>query len=250
MQNPVLPISIQRCMKKVIIIGASSGIGRELAILYARQSCIVGITGRRKELLDELHSLYPDRLFARPFDNTKDDVEYHISELIAQLGGLDLLILSAGNGELNTTLDWAPEQSTVALNVMAWTQIAGYTFRYFMQQNHGQLAAITSIASIRGEGRAPAYNASKAFQANYLEGLRKLATYKKLNIYITDIQPGFVKTQMAKGKGRFWEAPVEKAALQIYAAVESKKRKAYITKRWWLIAQLLKIAPDWIYNRL
>ncbi len=237
-------------MKKVIIIGASSGIGRELALLYAKKNCMVGITGRRAQLLDELHKLYPDQLIPRSFDNTKDDVEYHIGQLIARLGGLDLLILSAGHGEINTALAWEPEQNTIALNVISWTQIADFTFNYFRQQKHGQLAAITSIASIRGEGRAPAYNASKAYQANYLEGLRKLSVHKRLNIIITDIQPGFVKTDMAKGKGRFWEAPVDVAARQIFAAIENKSRKRYITKRWWLVAQLLKMVPDVLYNRL
>lgn len=237
-------------MKKVIIIGASSGIGRELALLYAKRNCIVGITGRRSPLLDELHKQYPDQLIPMPIDNTKEDVIYHIRQLISCLGGLDLLILSSGRGELNTALDWEPEQNTIALNVMAWTQIADFTFNYFRQQNHGQLAAITSIASIRGEGRAPAYNASKAYQANYLEGLRKISVHKRLHICITDIQPGFVKTDMAKGKGRFWEASVDKAARQIFAAIESKSKKRYITKRWWLVAQILKIVPDWFYNRL
>ncbi|MEP7128696.1 MAG: SDR family NAD(P)-dependent oxidoreductase [Chitinophagales bacterium] len=184
------------------------------------------------------------------FDNTKDDVEYHLQLLISRLNGLDLLVLSSGHGEINTALDWKIEQETIDLNVNAWTQIADFTFNFFNQQNHGQFVAITSIASIRGEGRAPAYNAGKSYQANYLQGLRKMAVHKKLKVYVTDIQPGFVKTDMAKGKGRFWEAPADKAAKQIFSAIENKKHKVYITKRWWLAAQVLKIMPDWIYNRI
>ncbi|MBK9733004.1 MAG: SDR family NAD(P)-dependent oxidoreductase [Chitinophagaceae bacterium] len=237
-------------MKKVIIVGASSGIGRELAILYAKKNCLVGITGRRKDLLDELRDEYPDQIIPLSFDNTKDDVEYHLQLLISKLKGLDLLVLSSGHGEINTSLDWKIEQGTLELNVTAWTQIADFTFNFFKQQNHGQFVAITSIASIRGEGRAPAYNASKSYQANYLQGLRKMAVHKKLKVHITDIQPGFVKTDMAKGKGRFWESPADKAARQMFSAIENKKHKAYITKRWWLAAQVLKTIPGWIYNRI
>lgn len=237
-------------MKKVIIAGASSGIGRELAILYAKNNCMVGITGRRKNLLDELRDLYPDNIVPLSFDNTKDDVEYHLQLLISRLNGLDLLILSSGAGELNPDLDWRIEKDTLELNVMAWTQIADFTFNYFRKQNHGHFAAITSIASIRGEGRAPAYNASKSFQANYIEGLRKKTVLDKLNITITDIQPGFVKTKMAKGEGRFWESAADKTARQIFHAIENNRKKLYVTKRWWFVAQILKVMPDWIYNRL
>jgi NAD(P)-dependent dehydrogenase (short-subunit alcohol dehydrogenase family) len=120
----------------------------------------------------------------------------------------------------------------------------------FQKQRKGHLTAITSIGSIRGEGRAPAYNATKAFQANYLEGLRKKSVYEMLNISVTDIQPGFVKSAMAKSYKRFWEAPLKKAAQQIFYAIERKKKKAYVTKRWWFIAQLLKILPDWIYYKI
>ena len=237
-------------MRKVIVVGASSGIGRELAMIYADHNCKVGITGRRKNLLEELQHKFPDRVIIRSFDNVNDNIEENLSALIESLGGLDLLVLSSGTGDLNTSLDWLIEKNTLDLNVLAWTHIADFTFNFFRQQGHGHFAAITSIAAIRGEGRAPAYNASKAFQANYLEGLRKKASQEKLNITITDIQPGFVKTVMEKSYTRFWEASAAKAARQIFYAIERKRRKVYITKRWWIIAQLLKIAPASIYNRI
>lgn len=237
-------------MKKVIIAGASSGIGRELAKLYAKDGFKVGITGRRKNLLEELEQEFPATILIQPFDHTSEHLEKNLGELISKLGGLDLFILSAGNGELNSSLNWQVERATLDLNVIAWTEIADFVFNFFSNQKYGQLAAITSIAAIRGEGRAPAYNASKAFQANYLDGLRKKAVYEKLSISITDIRPGFVKTAMAKSYKRFWEAPVEKAAKQIYIAIQKKKKTVYITKRWNLIAFMIKILPDWIYYRI
>lgn len=237
-------------MKKVIIVGASSGIGRELAILYAKENCTVGITGRRKNLLEELREEFSDRIIVQSFDNTKDDIEKNLRELIDKMKGVDLFILSSGVGYLNPQLDYTIEKETIELNVVSWTRIADSIFLFFKQQGRGHFAAITSIAAIRGEGRAPAYNASKAYQASYLEGLRKKAAYDHLNITITDLEPGFVKTSGAKGYKRFWEAPASKAAKQIFHAIKNKKKKAYITKRWWLVALILKLLPDWIYYRL
>lgn len=210
----------------------------------------MGITGRKKDLLEELQRQFPNQILIQSFDNTKDDIGKNLTELISRLNGLDLLILSSGTGEINSSLNWTVEKEAIDLNVTAWTEIADFTFNFFKQQKSGHFAAITSIAAIRGEGRAPAYNASKAFQASYLEGLRKKAVYKKLKITITDIRPGFVKTAMAKSYTRFWEAPVEKAAKQIFHAIEKKKKVVYITRRWWIVAQFLKIAPDWVYYRI
>ena len=235
--------------QRVIIVGASSGIGRELAIIYAGKGCKIGISGRRVHLLEELQKEFPAQIIIQPFDNTKDEVEQQLSDLISKLGGLDLFILSSGTGYLNSSLEFAIEKETIDLNVMAWTRIADFIYNYFKVQKYGHFVAITSIAAIRGEGRAPAYNASKAYQANYLEGLRKKSAYEKLAITVTDIQPGFVKTGMAKSYRRFWEAPVQKAAIQIFQAIRWKKKKAYITRRWWLVAQVLKVLPSGIYNR-
>ena len=83
-----------------------------------------------------------------------------------------------------------------------------------------------------------------------MEGLHMKSKKLKANVTITDIQPGFVNTKMAKGNGQFWIAPVEKAAHQIVLAIDKKKWRAYITKRWWLIAQLMKWAPGWLYHKI
>ena len=112
------------------------------------------------------------------------------------------------------------------------------------------LAATSSIAAIRGNSFAPAYSASKAYMSTYMEGLYIKAGRLKLPLYITDIQPGFVKTNMAKGPGQFWVSSVEKAAQQIYRAIKNRKRKVYITKRWWLIAKLMSIIPIFIYKKI
>ena len=239
--------------KKVIIIGATSGIGRELAILYARSGCTVGITGRRTELLQELKTGFPKQIETECFDVTGNDNISHLESLLQKTGGMDLLIYNSGYGEISEQLDWTIEKATTLINVNGFIEIVHYAFNHFVQQQHGQIAATSSIASLAGNSQAPAYSASKAFMSVYMEGLYLKA--KRLQktgarISITDIQPGFVKTKMAKGKGRFWEAPVDKAAKQIHRAIETKRFRAYITKRWWLIASLIKIIPGWLYRKL
>jgi short-subunit dehydrogenase len=239
--------------KKVIIIGASSGIGKELAILYAGAGCRVGITGRRNELLEDLKAAFPQQIETECFDVTGNENLFHLESLLQKTGGMDLLVYNSGYGEISSEPDWTIDKRTVLTNVNGFIEIVHYGFNYFVKQAHGQIAATSSIASLAGNSAAPAYSASKAFMSVYMEGLfLKARRMKKsgLNICITDIQPGFVKTKMAKGKGRFWEAPAAKAARQIYHAIEAKRFRVYITKRWWLIASLIKILPGWLYRKL
>ncbi|UAY52891.1 SDR family NAD(P)-dependent oxidoreductase [Ferruginibacter albus] len=238
-------------MKKAIIIGATSGIGRELAIILADNNYVVGITGRRKQLLDELKDTRPDHFIVSAFDVTETlAVTKKLDELAADLGKVDLVILSSGTGELNEQLDLAIEKETLDVNVTGFTAIANWTIKYFLQQKQGQFAAITSIAGLRGSRHAPAYNATKAFQINYLEGLRQKIKRSKLPITITDIRPGFVDTAMAKGEGKFWVAPVTKASKQILNAIENRKRIVYVTKRWRIIAFVLRLIPTGLYSKM
>lgn len=237
-------------MNKVIIIGTSSGIGRELALLYAANNWMVGITGRRKELLQSLQQDFPENIMTECFDVTGDDNIESIRNLTQQLGGLDLLIYNSGYGEPSEITDWEIDKNTILTNVTGFTEIVNFTFNYFVVEGKGHIAATSSLASIRGNSFAPAYSASKAYMSNYMEGLYIKAAKLKLPICLTDIQPGFVKTKMAKGNGQFWVAPVEKAAQQIYAGIKNKKRKIYITKRWWLIAKLLYCLPIALYKKI
>ena len=237
-------------MKKAIIIGASSGIGNELARMLVQNGYQLGITARRLSELERLQQSHPKRYILSAFDCTTTDNTAKLSELTDQLGGLDLLIVSAGTGDLNKDLNLTIEQKTNQLNVVAFTEIVGWAFNFFQQQGKGHLVAISSIAGIRGNRMAPAYNASKAYQINYLEGLRQKATKSKHPIYITDIRPGFVDTDMAKGDGQFWVASKEKAAQQIYTSIKRKKRVVYVSKRWWIIAFILCLIPTRIYTKL
>ncbi|MDO3644255.1 SDR family NAD(P)-dependent oxidoreductase [Mucilaginibacter sp. L3T2-6] len=238
-------------MKKAIVVGASSGIGHQLAVLLAANNYKVGITGRRDQLLLNLQSTNPAHFIVSVFDATDvAGIPQYLNQLTKELGGLDLLVLSSGTGKINEVLDGRIEQDTNALNVAGFTEIADWAFKFFQEQAFGHFVGITSIAGLRGSGQAPAYFASKAYQISYLEGLRQKAKHTKLPIYITDIRPGFVDTAMAGGENLFWVAPVEKAAAQIYKAIEDKKNVAYVTRRWRLIGFLFWILPGFIHKRL
>ncbi|HEX8315942.1 MAG TPA: SDR family NAD(P)-dependent oxidoreductase, partial [Flavisolibacter sp.] len=127
-----------------------------------------------------------------------------------------------------------------------------FAFNFFVEQGQGQgqIALTSSIAALRGNSWAPAYSASKAFMSNYAEGLALKARRQKRDITVTDIKPGFIKTSMAKGHGQFWVASPAKASLQIKRAIDRKKRVVYITRRWWLIAWILKVLPFSLYKRI
>lgn len=238
-------------MKKILIIGATSGIGRGLAETFLKENHIVGITGRREQLLKEICHQQPVSCFYQVCDVTKTQAMLPSLEiLIRQMGGMDLLILCSGTGELNPNLDYALEEPTLLTNVLGFTCIADWAFRYFEQQKSGHLVTISSVGGTRGSGIAPAYNASKAFQMNYMEGLRQKATKLGYPIYTTDIRPGFVDTAMAKGEGLFWVTPVDKAVQQIRAAILRKKKVAYVSKRWKYVAMLFRCIPAAVYCKM
>ena len=237
-------------MIKAIIIGATSGIGKGLAKLLVDNNYKIGLIGRRVELLNELKNENPN-FYIKSIDiNDTNIVGQKLDELTKELGGLDLLIISSGIGNLNEKLDFETEKQTIDTNVLGFTCVADWTFNYFEKQKSGHLVAISSIGGLRGSRQAPAYNATKAYQINYLEGLRQKASKLKEPVFVTDIRPGLVDTAMAKGEGLFWVMPVEKTVEQIFKAIMSKKKVAYVTKRWLLIAPILKRIPRQFYDRM
>lgn len=238
-------------MNKAIVIGATSGIGRGLAERLARQGYHVGITGRREDLLESLKATNPNAFLIEPMDVTcVDQARATFNRLVEKLGGVDLVVVNSGMGKRNNELDWAIDRQIIETNILGCTAIANAAMHVFFKQGFGHLVGISSIAALRGSRYVPTYPASKAYLSTYLEGLRHKVKHEKLPITITDIKPGFVDTAMAQGDYVFWRAPVDKAAEQIYQAIVKKKKIAYITKRWRLIAWVQKYLPDFLYHRV
>ncbi len=237
--------------KKAIIIGATSGIGKELAKVVSQNNYIVGLAGRRTQLLDELKEELPGDSFIKFIDVAKpDEAIDQLNDMISQMSDVDLIVISSGIGFINHDLHWDQEKETIDVNVTGFTVMANVAMHHFLSKGSGHLVGISSISAIRGDDAAPAYNASKAFISNYLAGLRKKISKAGLPIVVTDVQPGFVDTAMAKGDGLFWVASPQKATQQIYTAIEKKKKHVYVTKRWKLIGWLMKIMPEVIYNKM
>ncbi len=236
-------------MKKAIIIGATSGIGKELAKLLSIEGYSLGISGRRLHLLEELKTELSTHTYIQDMDVSDSNSIKGLQNLIAAMNGVDLIIISAGTGSVDPDLPWDKEKETIGTNVLGFAAMANVAYHHFNQKGSGHLVGISSIAAIRG-GDAPAYSASKAFVSNYLQSLRYVISKSKASITVTDIQPGFVDTAMAKAPNLFWVASPQKAAIQIYETIKKKKKHAYITKRWRLIAWALKLMPDFIYEKI
>jgi short-subunit dehydrogenase len=236
-------------MPKAIIVGATSGIGEALARELVKQGFEVGLAGRRQERLSELQTALGPACRIQAMDVRRPgEAIQNLQELLGQMGRVELIVVSAGISPRNP--DWQLEEEIIRTNCIGFAAIARSAFDYFGQQGGGHLAGISSISALRGRGDAVVYSATKAFVSNYLQGLRQKAGRMKLAIAVTDIIPGFVDTPLIRGKKQFWVAPADKAGRQIAAALRKKKYRAYITKRWRLIAWFQQIVPDWLHKRM
>lgn len=239
--------------KKAIVVGASSGIGEALARVLSRNGYQVGLAARRVELLQKLKEQIPTQTYVKRIDLSRaKEAMVLLQEMIKEMGGLDLIVINSGINTYNLNLDWQGEIDILNVNVTGFVACACVAVKHFLAQNSGQIVGISSIAGLRGGPVSPSYNASKAFMSNYLEGLRyKL---RSNNIYVTDIRPGLVDTALISGqRGLFWVATPEGAAEQIFQAIKRKKKRAYVTRRWTILAWLAKLIPDslwcWIYKK-
>lgn len=236
--------------KKTAVIGATSGIGKALVQELHSRGHIVGATGRRTERLSTLQKQLGERIHTAYMDVT--DLTHSIDQLeqlIHEMGGLDIIILSAGVSHYQESSGRVSDLHVVDVNIRGFTNLAAYSFAHFEEQGQGQIVGISSIASFFGYGRSAPYNASKAFVNIYLQGYRQKANHSDADISITTIMPGFVESEMIEGKsGLFWVADPATAARQMAVAIQKGKNEVYITKRWRLVGWLLKLIPKWAWN--
>jgi len=237
--------------KNAIVFGATSGIGKELAKLLVNDGYRVMITGRRIERLEEIKAENPTMYIPQQHDITDlDATDVLFNVLPTIFDKVDLIVHNSGIATPNFKLDWEHGAPTVYTNVVGATKVYQLAYTYFSKQGHGHLVGVTSVASFRGNRQVPEYHASKAYQKSYLESLyMKSLRTKKAKINVTEIIPGFVATDIIMGK-TFWMSTVEKASSQILTAIKRKKRKAYITKRWRLVALVLRNVSPKLYMKL
>ncbi|WP_276278969.1 SDR family NAD(P)-dependent oxidoreductase [Halorussus caseinilyticus] len=235
----------------VIVVGASAGIGRELAKVFARNGHEVGLTARRREKLVELADELPTAGYVKEMDIAEtDEARGRLRELAEEMGGVETIVVNAGVFFTNESLEWETKKTTIDVNVAGFTAIADAAFDYFVSRGGGTLVGLSSVGALHGGRVAPTYNASKAFVSNYLSGLRQKTSAEGLPVTVTDIKPGFVDTESANVEGAFWVAPPEVAAEQIFDAIQADRNHAYVTRRWRLVGWLLKALPESVHHLL
>ena len=238
-------------IQRALIVGATSGIGKETALQLLQKGWILGLAGRREEKLKELQQLAPDRIHIRAIDICQAEAPDRLQELIDEMGGMDLYLHCSGIGHQNYALAPDVELQTLETNGTGFVRMVTAAFRYFAQQQGGHLAVISSIAGTKGLGAAPAYSATKRFQNIYIDSLEQLAYMQHLPIRFTDIRPGFVATGLLNdGKHYPMLMSTEKVAHHIVRALEKKKRIALIDWRYRIIVALWRLIPPFIWKQL
>lgn len=232
--------------QKAIVIGASSGIGLEVAKILMQQGWTVGVAARRVELLQSIGADAVERI-----DVTAGDATEALQRLIGKLGGMDLFFYASGIGKQNRELTEDIELATVQTNGIGFTRMTGAAYRYFAHQGSGHIAAITSIAGTKGLGPAPAYSATKAMQSVYLQALEQQACSRGLNIRFTDIRPGFVDTALLSGDFRYpMMLRPEKVAREIVYAIHHRQHIRVIDWKYRMLTAVWRRVPRWIWRRL
>lgn len=241
-------------MKKIIIIGASSGMGMRIATDFARAGWRVGVAARRLDRLESIKELYPDRVACAAIDVTAQDAVEKFEDLIEMIDGMDILLYAAGCGWSNPDLDEAKDMATIDVNVKGFTRIVNAAYRYFKATanvSRGRIAVITSIAGVKGLGVSAAYSATKRYQWTYLQALDQLAHMQHVNVSITDIRPGFVDTDLLDKKRSYpMLMSIDYVAPRIERAIMKRRRVAVIDSRWLIVCGLWRAIPNCLWPHL
>lgn len=233
-------------MSKAIIVGASSGIGLEVARLFIQRGWTVGVAARRLDLLQTIGAADVEQI-----DVTSADAPEKLMQLVDRLGGMDLFFYASGIGKQNRELTPDIELATVETNGLGFTRMIGCAYRYFAQQGRGHIAAITSIAGTKGLGPAPAYSATKAMQNVYLQALEQQANARKLDIRFTDIRPGFVDTALLSGTFHYpMMLKPQAVARETVSAIEHHKHIRVIDWKYRILTAVWRRIPRCIWRRI
>ena len=253
---PVTPLNPRR---RGVIIGASDGLGAELARKLAWEGLSLALLARRKEKLDALcteinSSVNERRALAYAHDVAEfDKVPNLLRKIVADLGGLDLVIFVAGVNYPPGGMDkynFENDRKMIEVNLigaMAWLHPIA---EMFQSAKGGQIVGIASVAGDRGRVGNPGYNTSKAGLATYLEALRNRLTRHGVNVLT--VKPGFLKTEMlkaAQGATPFAIEP-EKAAADILKAMKKRKQVVYTASIWRWVMLAIQHTPSFIFRRL
>ena len=229
--------------KRIVVVGATSGIGLDVARLFISRGWLVGVAGRNTQMLDALKQENPSQVYTAVIDITHSDAPERLSRLIEEMGGMDIYFHSSGIGYNNPQLDETKELDTLRTNGEGFTRMIGAAYRYFRLRKEGQIVAISSVAATRGMGSAPAYSGTKRFQMHYLQAIRQLATIDNLRLTVTEIRPGFVDPPLLRD-GKFpMLMESERVAQAIVKAVIRGKRLLTFDWRYRLLVAFWRMIP-------
>lgn len=244
--------------KKILITGASSGIGESITREFAKQGFTLGLAARRAEQLNELkaelEAEHPDcSIHTTTLDVTDCDAVFRVvGELKGAMGGLDIAIANAGIG--NPTHVGKGEFSTIQrvlqTNVMGAIATIEAASEIFIEQGEGQVVGISSVAAYRGLPSGGAYCASKAALAVYLEAAR--AELRDKGIQVTTIFPGFIDSPINRElPQRPFVIPMEKGGPLIAEAILDRVDTAKIPKLpWSVVSHLMRVAPTRVISKV
>lgn len=241
-------------MKRIVIIGASSGMGMRIAADFAKAGWTVGAAARSESRLRELKELAPAQITYSVIDVTAQDAVRKFEDLIEEIGGMDILLYAAGTGWYNPELNVGKDEATVGVNVLGFTRIVNAAYRYFKRTanvSKGRIAVITSIGGVKGLGVSAAYSASKRYQWTYLQALDQLAHSQHVNVSITDLRPGFVDTPFLEGNRSYpMLMSIDYVAPRIEKAIMERRRVAVIDSRWAVVGALWRMIPNVLWPHL
>lgn len=235
--------------KRIVVVGATSGIGLDVARLFISRGWFVGVAGRNTQMLDALKQENSSQVYTAVIDITHSDAPERLSHLIEEMNGMDVYFHSSGIGYNNPQLDETKELDTLRTNGEGFTRMIGAAYRYFRLRKKGQIVAISSVAATRGMGSAPAYSATKRFQMHYLQSIRQLATTDSLHLTVTEIRPGFVDTPLLRD-GKYPMLMESKIVAQaIVKAVIRRKRLLTFDWRYRLLVAFWRMIPVRIWEK-
>ena len=245
--------------KTVMITGASSGIGRGLALAIAARGARLGLVARRQNLLDEIVNplrLRGEKAYAITADvRDADAMEAAADRIRAQLGPIDVLIANAGIGTAThiSQLDPVHVANVISINVLGAANSVAAVVPQMVERGKGQLVAISSLAAYRGLAKSAAYCASKAAMSAYFESVR--IDLRGTGVDVTIIHPGFIKTALTAGREAKmpYLMELDDAIPKIVSAIEKRKKSVAFPWQLATVVRASMLMPafmyDWIAER-
>lgn len=236
-------------MNRIVIVGATSGLGLELARRYAAKGWKVGACGRHTSPLAELASEFPGQVVAAPLDVNSPNGPELLRDLVENLGGMDVYLHVAGIGYDNPEAEPEREARIVETDCVGFARMTYAA--YGMLGDGGRLAAVTSVAGTKGIAFMEAYSASKKFDQAYLQALRQRAHEQRRKISIIDLRPGWTQTALLKPGEKYpMMMQAGKVVEAMMRAIEKRRAVATIDRRWQLLCRAWNLVPDFIWRRM